>query len=135
MYYTSRRPCYIAENCPDFSNTKYGGHDVYVYVWLDETGKPFYVGSGRGNRASSTSNRNEAFKAKLNKGCSVLFLAEGLHRLGGNSFEYHLVQRLRDMGFNLVNVGYNRDRKYSSWIRDDVIAPYCDEMMATILSF
>lgn len=133
MYYRARHHC-ITEFCHDFTGTKYGGHDVYLYVWLDENNKPFYVGSGRGNRATSVSRRNEQFKSRLNKYCGIAFIAEGLHRLGGYSLEIFLTDKLSKMGFNLDNVAYNtgRDKQYK-WIPDDIMEPCCSDFLEWVV--
>lgn len=133
MYYRTKYRC-IVDACIDFTDTRYGGDGVYVYVWLDENGKPFYVGSGRNNRATSTSRRDNQFKARLNKYCSVVFVAEGLHRLGGYSFEIALIEKLSGMGYKLTNVAYNRKRdKQYRWILDVDMRGYCDKALKVIL--
>lgn len=108
----------VTDRCIDCSKESWRGNK-YVYVWLDENNKPFYVGSGCGNRATSNSRRSDKFKSKLNGNCSLYMVAENMHRLAGLSFEVYIVRFLMDLGFDLCNKAYtNQALKQYIWLED-----------------
>lgn len=121
--------CRITGMCHDLSGTRYGGNNV-VYVWLDRDNKPFYVGSGSDQRATSVSGRDKRFRDRFDKYCAVAIVANGVQRLGGYAFEILLTDRLARMGFDLVNIAYNRghDKQYS-WIPPEIVAVYCKDFL------
>lgn len=124
MIYNAHRTC-ITHACADFSDSQWSGKS-YVYVWLDENRRPFYVGSGSGNRASSTSRRSEVFLKKLNDFCSIWFVAENVHPRFVFDIGRYTIVKLVDNGFLLCQKAYTNPRsKYGNVIPEKFIEQKC----------
>lgn len=100
----------------DYSNHPVLHGNKCVYIWRDENGKVFYVGSGTETRAGQRSSRhNEAFLKKLNDKCKCYLLARGIHRLAAFQMEFEVVYYYKLRNAPLINVAYAKDRfKYAT---------------------
>jgi hypothetical protein len=81
-------------------------NDFYTYVHQTPDGRVFYVGKGRGSRASRPSNRNPHWNAVVKK-CGAFewhIVAEGLDEQSAYEHEKELIASLRSMGEKLCNV-------------------------------
>lgn len=130
MIYDSYRYYCKTDRCADFSDTKWNGKS-YVYVWMDENNKPFYIGSGSGNRATSVtgSHRNKRFMDKVKKGCWIWFVAENVNPRFVFDIERQTVLHFVNNGVNLCQKAYTDTwKKYGSSIPVKVIKEKCSEI-------
>lgn len=87
------------------------GGVFYVYLHRrNDTGKVFYVGKGKGNRAWHTHGRNPYWNNVANKhGRSVKVLFDGLSEDEAYQAEIDVINELRYMGEPLVNMNKGGD--------------------------
>lgn len=122
------RSCFheMAERC---------GDGLYcVYLWEDENGETFYVGSGKGYRFNSANPtaRSAEFMERYNNSANPhpRILAYGMSKDDALDFEKKAIEAFSEVGFPLVNkagvanktrgtITYNgRTRTLAAWGRD-----------------
>lgn len=80
--------------------------EYYTYIWRDAAGVPFYVGKGKGKRASDIKQRSREFKdIHATGGCYVDIVDWFIHESQAHALEVELIEQYgrRDMGGTLVN--------------------------------
>lgn len=81
----------------------------YVYQWIDhETGKPFYVGKGSGNRMRSMKNRSKRFLEYMenHNECAPEIIADGLSEDDAFALEARIISEYKSNGVDLTNIAY-----------------------------
>ena len=89
-------------------NTEYcvsGGKGThYVYVWKHAWGDPFYVGSGKGDRCTTKSGRQNEFFLHLDKADAVVYkILSGVDSRTARLFEKYVSINLVEAGYTLAN--------------------------------
>lgn len=111
----------------DFSDTKWNGKSC-VYVWVDDRGNPFYVGSGSKERAFCRSGRryNLDFMQRSECNCKVIIIADNLSRIGVFDVERQTIRYMVRNKICLAQKAYkNLDPKYGSIIPVPLIKEMC----------
>lgn len=117
--------CYT-NMCSDFSDTKWCGKS-YVYVWLDKHNRPFYVGSGSGQRASQLKGRNEEFHKRLDENSAVWFVAENINPRFVFQVERYVTQFFLKQGYELATKTYaDLYGKYGGTIPEKLVSERCN---------
>lgn len=92
----------------NMKSVEYEDEDFYVYVhFRNDTGAPFYVGKGRGNRAFQTGSRRSEWWRNIVKKCGYTVKVVKNFQLNEEAsfgYEKELIAILRSVGFELVNL-------------------------------
>lgn len=81
-----------------------GDGEHYVYMWSHAWGNPFYIGSGKGNRWLTRSNRNNDFFRHLDDADAVVRkLVVGLDERTARIYEEYISINLSMAGIELAN--------------------------------
>lgn len=111
----------------DFSDTKWKGESC-VYVWIDDRGNPFYVGSGSKARAFRRCGRryNKDFMQRSECDCKVVIVADNLNRIGVFDVERQTIRYMVGKKICLAQKAYNNlNPKYGSVIPAPLIEAMC----------
>lgn len=82
--------------------------EYYVYLWKHKDGEVYYVGSGKGTRATDTVARNTDFKKEYENGDSVVYyLVRDVSMSCARLVEHYVSYRLSLGGVALTNKDYN----------------------------
>jgi hypothetical protein len=101
------KPCIIKYVCAKQKERrlKAGENQYYVYEWyFIDTGKPFYVGKGKGRRFKETRDRSEVFRNYIKKyKCASRIIISGLTEREAYEKEIETISVYRNQGINLIN--------------------------------
>ena len=96
---------YNVRLCMHEAAERYGNGDYCVYLWEDDRGEVFYVGSGKNYRFSAREARSYEFKKWLEHSqCRPRIVAYGMSKEESLDFEKRLITAFWELDFPLVNV-------------------------------
>ncbi len=120
----------------DYSDTPIRGRH-YVYCWFDFTGELFYIGKGKGDRATNLYSRSSEFKARAEGGC-CRYVAYNLDEIYAFDLEQILIWEALFSGKQLLNVDggngamaiqycrHDRDALLWYWDREGTIGRFSE---------
>lgn len=101
------KPCHIKRSVNNAKKRKLaeGEKPYYVYEWFFvDTGKPFYVGKGRGRRFKERKDRSKVFKNYIKKfECEIRIVVNGLTEGEAYAEEIRIIALYRSRGVHLIN--------------------------------